>query len=87
MLILNEVSAGAAAGGIVGVLIGAGLPDNAAKAYEKELKEENALLALKTKPEEETQQMEDKLRNPHDYPALREFTVLNAPRVRARAFL
>lgn len=63
MLILKEVSAGATAGRSVGSLIGAGLSDDTAKAYEKELKEGNVLLALKTKSEEETQQMEAKLWN------------------------
>ena len=61
MLILKEVSARATAGRNVGSLIGAGLLDDAAKAYEKELKEGNVLLTLKTKSEEETQQMEAKL--------------------------
>ena len=60
---LAGLGAGAATGGVIGALVGAGIPEHEAKVYEKELSKDNILIAVRTETSEEADKVERILKN------------------------
>ena len=60
---LAGLGVGGLAGGLVGFLIGAGIPEHEAKFFEKEIREGNVLVTVKTHTDHQAIQVEDTFRS------------------------